>query len=182
MIGERLKHAFAGNDAWILSYRDECFDQIGLKASVKIPLFNGALECQFRKYQIFDGKYKEFRSENSDKEFKPKREDKPARSRHHGEKWNTYARNAKKVSEANAKKVSARIPTRKKRSADGKPATEKNLPANAARNSNTKRNRNRATRVLLRMTDVRKRLLLLATCTSAAARKKKFTGLKTSHT
>mgnify|MGYP006876568433 CR=1 FL=1 len=49
-------------------------------------MFNGALECQFRKYQIFDGKYKEFRSENSDKEFKPKREDKPARSRHHGEK------------------------------------------------------------------------------------------------
>ena len=38
MIGERLKHAFTGNDAWILSYRDECFDQIGLKPSVKIPL------------------------------------------------------------------------------------------------------------------------------------------------
>lgn len=58
MIGERLKHAFAGNDAWILSYRDECFDQIGLKPSVKIGLYNGALECQFRKYQLFDGKYK----------------------------------------------------------------------------------------------------------------------------
>ena len=67
MIGERLKHAFSGNDAWILSYRDECFDQIGLKPSVKVPLFNGSLECQFRKYQIFDGKYKTFRSENSAK-------------------------------------------------------------------------------------------------------------------
>lgn len=75
MIGERLKHAFVGYDAWILSYREECFDQIGLKPSVKIPLFNGSLECQFRKYQIFDGKYKTFRSENSDKEFKPKREE-----------------------------------------------------------------------------------------------------------
>lgn len=72
MIGERLKHAFAGNDAWILSYRDECFDQIGLKASVKIPLFNGALECQLRKYQLFDGKFKDFRSDNN--ELKPKRE------------------------------------------------------------------------------------------------------------
>ncbi len=81
MIGERLKHAFAGNDAWILSYRDECFDQIGLKPSVKVPLFNGALECQFRKYQIFDGKYKTFRSENSDVEFKPKREERAPRSR-----------------------------------------------------------------------------------------------------
>ena len=35
MIGERLKHAFSGNDAWILSYRDECFDQIGLKPQSK---------------------------------------------------------------------------------------------------------------------------------------------------
>ena len=86
MIGERLKHAFSGNDAWILSYRDECFDQIGLKPSVKVPLFNGSLECQFRKYQIFDGKYKTFRSENSDKEFKPKREGNETRSRKRAEK------------------------------------------------------------------------------------------------
>ena len=75
MIGERLKHAFAGNDAWILSYRDECFDQIGLKPSVKIELYNGALECQFRKYQLFGGKYKAFRQENEGKEFKPRRDD-----------------------------------------------------------------------------------------------------------
>lgn len=98
MIGERLKHAFTGNDAWILSYRDECFDQIGLKASVKIPLFNGALECQFRKYQLFDGKYREFRSENPDKEFKPKGEEKIVRARHHGEKWNTDGAKVKNVS------------------------------------------------------------------------------------
>ena len=47
MIGERLKHAFIGNTAWVLSYREECFDQIGLKPTVKTPLFNGALECEF---------------------------------------------------------------------------------------------------------------------------------------
>ena len=63
MIGERLKHAFAGNDAWILSYREECFEQIGLKPSIKTPLYNGSLECEFRKYQMFDGKMKTFRSE-----------------------------------------------------------------------------------------------------------------------
>lgn len=61
MIGERLKHAFAGNAAWILSYRDECFDQIGLKSTRRIPLMNGALECELRQYEIFEGKYKEFR-------------------------------------------------------------------------------------------------------------------------
>jgi putative N6-adenine-specific DNA methylase len=63
MIGERLKHQFMNNDAWILSYREECFEQIGLKPSIKIPLFNGSLECEFRKYQIFDGKLKDFRLE-----------------------------------------------------------------------------------------------------------------------
>ena len=63
MIGERLKHQFAGNEAWILSYREECFAQIGLKPSIKIPLFNGSLECEFRKYQMFDGKMREFREE-----------------------------------------------------------------------------------------------------------------------
>ena len=76
MIGERLKHAFTGNTAWVLSYRYECFDQIGLKASERIPLYNGALECEFRKYELFKGKYKEFRE---DGEALDKREWRPAR-------------------------------------------------------------------------------------------------------
>ncbi len=63
MIGERLKHEFMGNDAWILSYREECFEQIGLKPSIKIPVFNGSLECEFRKYALFGGRMKDFRAE-----------------------------------------------------------------------------------------------------------------------
>ncbi|MBQ9652259.1 MAG: RNA methyltransferase [Prevotella sp.] len=65
MIGERLKHAFQGNEAWVLSYREECFEQIGLRPSIKIPLYNGALECELRRYQMFGGKLKEFRSEGN---------------------------------------------------------------------------------------------------------------------
>lgn len=63
MIGERLKHQFLNNDAWVLSFREECFDQIGLKPSIKIPVYNGSLECEFRKYQIFDGKMRDFKTE-----------------------------------------------------------------------------------------------------------------------
>ncbi len=63
MIGERLKHAFEGNEAWVLSYREECFTQIGLKPSLKTPLYNGSLECELRKYQLFSGKYNEARAE-----------------------------------------------------------------------------------------------------------------------
>jgi len=97
MIGERLKHAFAGNDAWILSYRDECFDQIGLKPSVKVELYNGALECQFRKYQLFDGKYKAFRQENDGKEFKPRRDDiRPRRSGDRPETGKRFDRNERR--------------------------------------------------------------------------------------
>ena len=65
MIGERLKHAFQGNDAWILSYREECFEQLGLRPTLKVPLYNGSLECEFRKYRMFDGKMKEFRQEGN---------------------------------------------------------------------------------------------------------------------
>lgn len=63
MIGEKLKHEFTGNEAWILSYREECFEQIGLKPSIKVPVYNGSLECEFRKYAMFSGKMKEFRAE-----------------------------------------------------------------------------------------------------------------------
>ena len=66
MIGERLKHQFVDNDAWILSYREECFDQIGLKPSLRTPLFNGSLECELRKYQIFSGKFNDMRADGGD--------------------------------------------------------------------------------------------------------------------
>ena len=137
MIGERLKHAFSGNDAWILSYRDECFDQIGLKPSVKIPLFNGALECQFRKYQLFDGKYKAFRSENSDKEFKPKREEREARPRRRSEKV-TYKDSRKPSFKGSRSNASSRPSTD-----DGRP---KQAPAPRYIHSRKKNDDNRSER------------------------------------
>lgn len=59
MIGERLKHVFMGYKVWILSYKKECFDKIGLKPSKKIQLVNGSLQCEFRRYDIFAGKRNE---------------------------------------------------------------------------------------------------------------------------
>ena len=65
-IGQRLKQNFVGNDAWIITYRQECFDKIGFRPSTRFALFNGSLECEFRKYQVFDGKLKERREEGRD--------------------------------------------------------------------------------------------------------------------
>lgn len=64
-LGEKLKHQFVGNDAWVIGYHEETFEQIGLRPSVKIPLYNGSLDCLFCKYQIFDGKLHQFRSQGN---------------------------------------------------------------------------------------------------------------------
>ncbi len=56
MIGERLKHVFTGYRAYVLSYRKESFDAIGLRHSKRFFLYNGALECEMREYDIFSGK------------------------------------------------------------------------------------------------------------------------------
>lgn len=58
MIGDRLKHAFSGFDAWIISSNYHAFKNIGLRTSRKIPLFNGSLECRFQKYELYQGSRK----------------------------------------------------------------------------------------------------------------------------
>ena len=72
-LGSRLKHSFQGNEAWVISSSYDCFDSIGLKASARIPLYNGDLDCEFRKYELFQGKYKGFRDEGNalKKDFAP---------------------------------------------------------------------------------------------------------------
>lgn len=89
-LGERLKHAFVGGQAWILSYRDECFDQIGLKPTRKIAVLNGDLECSFREYEIFEGKYVQFREAGDElsKDREENKEEKPKKRVSHG-KWLT---------------------------------------------------------------------------------------------
>lgn len=62
LIGECLKKNFRGWHAWILGYKPELFDAIRLKSSVRYPILNGALECSFREYVLFSGRYDDFRA------------------------------------------------------------------------------------------------------------------------
>lgn len=55
MIGDRLKQAFSGYDAWVISSNMDALKSIGLRASKKIALFNGALECKFQHYELYSG-------------------------------------------------------------------------------------------------------------------------------
>ncbi|MCC8112821.1 MAG: THUMP domain-containing protein [Bacteroidales bacterium] len=60
MIGNRLKNVFQGYHAWIIGYRDEYFQSIGLAPSQKVELYNGALDCELREYVIFEGDKKSY--------------------------------------------------------------------------------------------------------------------------
>jgi putative N6-adenine-specific DNA methylase len=61
LLGERLKHVFTGYQAWILSYKEECLEKIGLRPDYKVTLMNGQLECEYRCYKLFEGKNKEYK-------------------------------------------------------------------------------------------------------------------------
>ncbi|NLY24006.1 MAG: RNA methyltransferase [Bacteroidales bacterium] len=74
MIGERLKHVFLGFNAYVLSYRKESFDAIGLKHSNRFFLYNGALECEMREYEIFSGKRKELLRSDDSRENRRRKE------------------------------------------------------------------------------------------------------------
>jgi putative N6-adenine-specific DNA methylase len=67
LLGTKLKHEFSANDeetvgrqAWVISSNSEAFMQVGLRPSRKIELYNGALACEFRKYELFSGKRREY--------------------------------------------------------------------------------------------------------------------------
>lgn len=55
-IGTALKHQFTGATAWIISSNAAAMKCIGLKPSKKYHLLNGELDCQFNKYELFNGK------------------------------------------------------------------------------------------------------------------------------
>jgi putative N6-adenine-specific DNA methylase len=55
-IGSWLKHKMAPSTACIISSSEEGFNAIGLKASLKRQVFNGDLDCEYRKYELFEGK------------------------------------------------------------------------------------------------------------------------------
>jgi len=55
-LGSWLKHQMAPSKVGIISGSLEGFHAIGLKAASKHRVFNGDIECEFRKYELFEGK------------------------------------------------------------------------------------------------------------------------------
>ena len=59
-IGDTLKQHYAGCTAFIISSNINALKTIGLHASKRITLYNGALECKFMRFDLYKG------SKNSD--------------------------------------------------------------------------------------------------------------------
>ncbi len=53
LIGNRWQEAYQGFTCWIISSNMQAYKHVGLKADQKMTLFNGALECEYRKYEIY---------------------------------------------------------------------------------------------------------------------------------
>jgi putative N6-adenine-specific DNA methylase len=57
-IGDRLKHAFAGWDAWFLTSDRALPRQMRLAQKRKTVLFNGPLECRLFRFELVEGSYR----------------------------------------------------------------------------------------------------------------------------
>ena len=54
-IGDTFKQRFAAYDCWLITSNMEALKYVGLKASRRIPVYNGQLECRFVKYEMYSG-------------------------------------------------------------------------------------------------------------------------------
>lgn len=52
-IGDKLKIDYTNCTVWIIASNTDLMKFIGLKPNKKIPLFNGPLECSYRKFELY---------------------------------------------------------------------------------------------------------------------------------
>merc|ERR1711991_42669 len=71
-IGDTFKQKYAGYNYWVVSSNIDAIKRVGLKPNKKIKVFNGSLECSFRKFEVFKGSLK---SDSADSEEKVSKDD-----------------------------------------------------------------------------------------------------------
>lgn len=52
-MGDQFKKAYKGYQVWMISSNREALKKVGLRASRRLTVFNGALECRFMCFDIF---------------------------------------------------------------------------------------------------------------------------------
>ena len=73
-LGDWMKTEMKGYTCWIISASEEGFKNVGLRPTRKLRLYNGDLECSFRKFEIYAGSKKDRYDDdgNLKEEFKKK--------------------------------------------------------------------------------------------------------------
>lgn len=51
-LGYSLKNNFKGWECWVISGHKELVQLLGLKSTLRIPVYNGPIDCRFLKYEI----------------------------------------------------------------------------------------------------------------------------------
>lgn len=64
-IGNSLKNNFKGCQSYIISSNVDALKHLALKPSHKEDVYNGGVLCKFQKFDLFDGTYKQYKTENS---------------------------------------------------------------------------------------------------------------------
>jgi len=54
-LGDTLKKRWAGWQAWVITSNLEAAKHIKLTPKPRIQLFNGALDCRFMRYEMYEG-------------------------------------------------------------------------------------------------------------------------------
>ena len=72
-IGDTLKSAYTGSEAWIITGNEEGLKSIGLRASRRISMMNGPIPSKFCKFEMYSGtrktKGKDKAKNNNDRSF-----------------------------------------------------------------------------------------------------------------
>jgi len=57
-VGDKLKQDYKNWTAWFISSDVDAMKNFGLQSSRKIELYNGALQCKFQKFELYEGSRK----------------------------------------------------------------------------------------------------------------------------
>ena len=67
-MGDVFKNKLVGFDCWVISSNVEALKFLGLRPDRKIKLFNGSLECSFRKFAVYEGSKRVRSADEADEE------------------------------------------------------------------------------------------------------------------
>lgn len=65
-LGNTFKNKYGSDcEVWLITSDMDAIKHVGLKPSKKIQLFNGSLDCRYLKYELFEGSFKDYKTQQA---------------------------------------------------------------------------------------------------------------------